>query len=225
MSGPLRRPARSAGEDSSVRTPTLTGFLHGGKAMKLLVLGATGGTGLEIVRQSLDRGHLITAFVRSANRLNALHDRIAIQEGDLLNSAELAGAVKGQDAIISAFGPRLPIAKGDANLLQRFALALTNAMRRTGVRRVVVESVAFLFKNSIMPPAYLLGRLFFPGVVADTSLMERIFAESRLDWTMVRPPQLTEAVHGKVSDCRWRSTCFRFHNFSRGCGRLHDQGC
>ena len=159
--------------------------------MKLLVLGATGGSGLEIVRQSLDRGHLVTAFVRSANRLNELHDRIAIQEGDLLNSAELAEVVKGQDAIISAFGPRLPIAKGDANLLQRFALALTNAMRRTGVRRVVVESVAFLFKNSIMPPAYLLGRLFFPGVVADTSSMERIFAESRLDWTMVRPPQLT----------------------------------
>src|SRR5205807_5091122 len=162
------------------------------KAMKLLVLRATGGTGLEIVRQSLDRGHLVTAFVRSANRLNALHDRIAIQEGDLLNSAELAGVVKGQDAIISSFGPRPPIAKDDANLLQRFALALTNAMRRTGVRRVVVESVAFLFKNSIMPPAYLLGRLFFPGVVADTSSMERIFSESRLDWTMVRPPQLTD---------------------------------
>src|SRR4051794_7619527 len=56
------------------------------KAMKLLVLGATGGTGLEIVRQAVDRGHLVTAFVRSANRLNELHDRIAIQEGDLLNS-------------------------------------------------------------------------------------------------------------------------------------------
>jgi putative NADH-flavin reductase len=65
-------------------------------------------------------------------------------------------------------------------------------MRRAGVKRAVVESVAFLFKDSILPPAYLLGRLFFPGVVADTSAMERIFGESELEWTMVRPPQLTD---------------------------------
>ncbi len=65
-------------------------------------------------------------------------------------------------------------------------------MTRAGVRRVVVESVAFLFRNSILPPAYLLGRLFFPRTVADASAMERIFGESQLDWTMVRPPGLTE---------------------------------
>ncbi len=43
-----------------------------------------------------------------------------------------------------------------------------------------------------MPPAYLLGRLFFPGTVADASAMEQVFAESGLDWTIVRPPQLTD---------------------------------
>jgi len=160
--------------------------------MKLLVLGATGGTGLEIVRQALVRGHSLTVLVRSPNRLQPFQDRIAIKEGDLLSSNDLEPVVKGQDAILSAFGPRVPIARADANLLQRFAVALTNAMRSSGVKRVVVESVAFLFKNSIMPPAYLLGRLFFPGVVADTSAMERIFKESGLDWTMVRPPQLTD---------------------------------
>jgi hypothetical protein len=65
-------------------------------------------------------------------------------------------------------------------------------MFRSGVRRVVVESVAFLFKNSIVPPAYLLGRLLFPRTVADASAMERVFAGSPLDWTMVRPPELTD---------------------------------
>lgn len=179
--------------------------------MKLLVLGATGGTGLEVVRQSLDRGHLVTAFVRSGSRLRAFQDRIAIQEGDLLNSAELERVVKGQDAIISAFGPRVPIAKGDAILLQRFALALTTAMRKAGSRRVIAESVAFLFKNSIVPPAYLLGRIFFPPVVADTSAMERIFAESRLDWTMVRPPQLTDKPFtGKYRIAEGRLPAFGF---------------
>jgi putative NADH-flavin reductase len=65
-------------------------------------------------------------------------------------------------------------------------------MLQAGVRSVVVESVAFLFKDSIIPPAYLLGRLFFSRTVADASAMERVFAESELDWTMVRPPELTD---------------------------------
>jgi len=160
--------------------------------MKLVVLGATGGTGLEIVRQAVERGHSVTALVRSPERLKAFRDHITIKQGDLLNSAELEEAIKGHDAILSGFGPRTPISKADANLLQRFAASLTTAMRNAGVRRAVVESAAFLFRDSVMPPAYLVGRLFFPGVVADVSAMEQVFEESDLDWTLVRPPQLTD---------------------------------
>jgi putative NADH-flavin reductase len=110
----------------------------------------------------------------------------------LLNAAELERAISGHDAILSGFGPRVPISKGDANLLRNFASALTVAMERGGVRRVVVVSTAFLFKDSIVPPTYLFGRLFFPGVVADASAMERIFIATDLEWTIVRPPQLTD---------------------------------
>jgi putative NADH-flavin reductase len=160
--------------------------------MKLVVLGATGGTGLEIVRQALEHGHSVTALVRSPERLKPFQDHIAIKQGNLLNSAELEEVIRGQDAVVSAFGPRVPVSKEDAHLLQQFAVALTSAMPHAQVRRVVVESVAFLFKNSIFPPAYLLGRLLFPRVVADASAMERTFEESKLDWTMVRPPELTD---------------------------------
>jgi putative NADH-flavin reductase len=160
--------------------------------MKLVVLGATGSTGLEIVRQEIEHGHSVTAFVRSPERLKMFRDRIIVKEGDLLNSAELEQVIKGHDAVLSGFGPRLPISKADANLLRQFAVALTSAMPHAGVRRVVVESVAFLFRDSIVPPAYLFGRLFFPGIVADASAMERVFGESELDWTMVRPPGLTD---------------------------------
>lgn len=160
--------------------------------MKLVVLGATGGTGLELVRQAMECGHSVTAFVRSPERLGAFRDRITVKQGDLLNDAELERVIQGHDAVLSGFGPRVPVAKADANLLQRFAVALASAMIHAGVRRVVLESVAFLFRNSIVPPAYLLGRLFFPRVVADASAMERVFGQSDLDWTMVRPPELTE---------------------------------
>jgi putative NADH-flavin reductase len=160
--------------------------------MKLVVLGATGGTGLEIVRQAIEHGHSVTAFVRSPERLKPFRDRINVEQGDVLNRGELERVIKGHDAVVSGFGPRTPVSKADANLLQRFAVVLTGAMLRAGVSRVVVESVAFLFRDSIVPPAYLLGRLFFPGTVADASAMERVFGESELDWTMVRPPGLTD---------------------------------
>ncbi len=160
--------------------------------MKLVVLGATGGTGIEIVRQAIAQGHEVTAFVRSPERLKPLAAQITVKQGDLLNSAALADAIQGHDAVLSGFGPRVPIAKEDAHLLRDFATALTAAMQRTGVKRLAVISTAFLFKDAILPPAYLFGRLFFPGVVADASAMERIFAASGLDWTILRPPQLTD---------------------------------
>jgi putative NADH-flavin reductase len=160
--------------------------------MKLVVLGATGGTGLEIVRQAIEHGHSVTAFVRSPERLKPFQDRITVKQGDPLNGAELERVIEGHDAVLSGFGPRVPISKADANLLQQFAVALTGAMLHAGVRRVVVESVAFLFKDSIIPPAYLLGRMLFPGIVADSSAMEDVFARSGLDWTIVRPPELTD---------------------------------
>jgi putative NADH-flavin reductase len=160
--------------------------------MKLVVLGATGGIGLEIVRQAIQHGHSVTAFVRSPEPLKPFADRITIKQGDLLNPAELAKAISGHDAILSGFGPRVPIAKTDANLLGSFASALTTAMHHAAVRRAVIVSTAFLFKDSIVPPTYLFGRLFFPGVVIDASAMEQIVIQSGLDWTIVRPPQLTD---------------------------------
>jgi putative NADH-flavin reductase len=163
-----------------------------GGNMNLLVLGATGGTGIEIVRQALQHGHSLTVFVRSPEQLQPFTGRISIKQGNLLNSTELAQVVKGHDAVLSGFGPRLPVSKTDVNLLRQFGGALTSAMPQAGVRRVIVESVAFLFKDSIIPPAYLLGRLLFPAVVADAFAMEQLFRESELDWTMVRPPELTD---------------------------------
>jgi putative NADH-flavin reductase len=164
-------------------------------SMKLIVLGATGGTGLEIVRQAIERGHSVTAFVRSPERLKPFRDRITVKHGDLLNGEELERVLEGHDAVVSGFGPRAPVSKADANLLQQFAVALKGAMLHAGVMRVVVESVAFLFKDSIVPPAYLLGRLLFPGIVADASAMERVLRESELDWTIVRPPRLTDTPY------------------------------
>ncbi len=164
--------------------------------MKIVVMGATGGTGLEIVNRALELSHSVTAFVRSPESLlKRFGDRIHILRGDLLNPAELQYAIAGQDAVLSAFGHRPPVSKENAHLIQRFTAALTDAMKAAGVRRVVVESVAFLFKDSLLPPAYFFGRLLFPRIVADWAAAERILHDSSLDWTIVRPPRLTDKPH------------------------------
>ena len=67
----------------------------------------------------------------------------------------------------SGFGPRLPISKDDRNLLGNFARALTREMVARRIQRAVVVSTAFLFKDAIVPPAHLVGRLFFSSVVSD----------------------------------------------------------
>ena len=143
--------------------------------MKLIILGATGGTGLELVRRSLVHGHSVTAFVRAANRLEEFRGRITIKQGDLLDQNGLAEVLRGQDAVLSGFGPRVPIAKIDVHLLKEFATVLTGAMRDARLRRAVIISTAFLFKDSIIPPTYLLGKLLFPTVVADSAALEDIF--------------------------------------------------
>jgi putative NADH-flavin reductase len=99
-------------------------------------------------------------LVRTRNGLDALNGRITTVQGDLLNRSQLESVLAGQDAVASGFGPRTPIAKTDSHLLKTFANALTDAMSHTGVRRVVAVSVAFLFRDSIIPPAYLAAACF-----------------------------------------------------------------
>jgi putative NADH-flavin reductase len=160
--------------------------------MKLLVLGATGGIGVEIVRQAVERGHSVTALVRNADALRSFTDRISIRAGNLLDVSALASSIAGHDAVLSAFGPRQPMAKTDAHLLRDFGSALVAAATQAKVPRVLIVSTAFLFRDAVFPPAHLVGRLFFPGVVADATDMEEIVSRSGLDWTLVRPPQLND---------------------------------
>jgi len=160
--------------------------------MKLVILGATGGTGIQLIARSLAEGHSVTAFVRNPDALSGFEGRIQIKTGNLLNSADLATALKGNDAVLSGFGPRVPVAKSDAHLLWDFGNALERAMESANVRRLVLISTAFLFKDSLIPPTYLIGKLFFPSVVTDAADFESIIEQSSLDWTIVRPPQLTD---------------------------------
>jgi putative NADH-flavin reductase len=145
-----------------------------------------------MVRQAVERNHKVTAFVRAPEKLKSIAARFGVIQGDPLDSAELARAMEDHDAVLSGFGPRVPMAKTDATLLHRFGVALSDAMQTVGIRRAIIVSTAFLFKDSLIPPTNLVGRLFFRDRVADATEMESFIQKSRLDWTLVRPPRLTD---------------------------------
>jgi putative NADH-flavin reductase len=123
--------------------------------MRFVVLGATGGTGLEIVKRAIERGHSVTAFVRSSQRLAPFMPHVHIVEGNLVKAAGLAQVVSGHDAVLSAFGPRNPRSKEP--FVGPFARSVTAAMAESGVSRLIIVSVAFLFRDSVLPPAYPLA--------------------------------------------------------------------
>jgi putative NADH-flavin reductase len=100
----------------------------------------------------------------------------------------------GQDAVISSFGRRDPKSGAESDALRSFAVVLMSAMQQAKIRRLIVVSMAFLFTDAIIPPAYLFGRLFFGNLVRDATRMEDVIQKSGLEWTIVRPPRLNDNV-------------------------------
>lgn len=80
--------------------------------MKIIVFGASGGTGIEIVKQALEAGHLVTAFARNPAKLSIQHLNLTVFQGNVMEAAAVEKAVAGQDAVISALGTARPPVAG-----------------------------------------------------------------------------------------------------------------
>ena len=155
--------------------------------MRLFILGATGGIGGELVKQGLERGYEVTAFARAPEKLRLRHERLAAIPGDPRDAEQLKKALIGHDAVLSALGHRRG---GSVTLLGERARGTVSAMQETRVRRLLVVSVAFLFRGAGLPAA-ILRNVFLRANGVDSREMERALIESQLDWTNVRPPWLT----------------------------------
>jgi putative NADH-flavin reductase len=161
--------------------------------MKLLVLGATGGTGKEIVGQALAQGDEVTAFVRDAGKLALSHERLRVVIGDLLRDGrKLRDALAGQDAVASALG----VGKSfrSSGLMTNAMAALLPEMERAGVRRLVLVS-AFGVGESIrdVPLVPRIGqKLLLREVFADKRKADDMVRSSSLEWTIVQPSVLID---------------------------------
>ncbi len=160
---------------------------RGREPLRVFILGATGGTGRALVDQAQKRGHIVTAFVRSPEKLAPLRDRIGVLRGDPRNVDELHAALPGHDAVLSALGPP---GLGATTLVGDCARSTVASMQANGVRRLLVVGVAVLFENDGILSA-IARRTFLRNVARDSAEMERIVSASGLDWTIARPPRLT----------------------------------
>jgi putative NADH-flavin reductase len=158
--------------------------------MRLFVLGATGGTGRQIVTLALARGHEVTAFVRSPQKLQPA-DRLTILQGDPRSRQSLAAALPGHDAVLSTIGPSPREAMRPSSLVTDCARATVDAMIETGVGRLAIASAAVLFPEKGLFFAFF--RWFLRHHARDLSAMEDLVRASGLAWTIARPPRLTTA--------------------------------
>ncbi len=166
--------------------------------MKVLVIGATGGTGRHLVRQLLARGDEVTAWVRRPGALSAEEavagGRLQMVEGEARDSASIERAVAGQDAVVVAFAPR-SLRRDD--LQEALYRNLVAAMRSQGVRRLVNLSAWGLDNDGAIPPPwifrYVIRPVFLRHVWEDKRRGEAIVRGSGLDWINVQPGRLLNA--------------------------------
>ena len=159
---------------------------------RVLIVGATGGTGRQLVAQALKRGYAVTAFVRDPSRLQLDHPQLTVIQGDVLDYSSVEAAMRGQEAVLSALGhkrffyPTRILSKGTRNILR--------AMEAHSVPRLVCETslgigdsvgrMGLLFTFFVIP-------VILPFYFWDKTRQERMIARSNVEWVIVRPGMLT----------------------------------
>ncbi|HEU5008421.1 MAG TPA: NAD(P)H-binding protein [Jatrophihabitantaceae bacterium] len=158
--------------------------------MRFLVLGATGRTGVLFVKKALDEGHQVTALVRRADA--TVDSRAQVVSGDVTDSAAIAAAARGHDAIISTLGVKS--ARKNPTLITDTVRAVIASTKTSGVDRFVVVS-AFGVGDSLAKASFLVAPLFrtlLRKTYADKAASEVLLKASELNWTLEYPGALND---------------------------------
>ena len=160
--------------------------------MKIVVFGATGGTGKQIVARGLELGHDVTAVARKPEAVQTKHDRLRVVKGDVLDSGSVSAAVAGADAVLSAIGPADN--KKPGTLISEGIKHMISACEQAGVRRLVFESGLMVGDGTGLGFVSKMGVAMFrrlnKALCADKRIAEAALAASQLDDVIVRPPAL-----------------------------------
>lgn len=172
------------------------GGKQGVESVNVLVFGASGATGREVVKRALDRGHAVSAFVRDPDKLQIKHAKLATMAGDVTEHASVERAVRGVDAVASALGSGNSL--GSHPALIDGIQNIVRAMEQAGVRRFVYLSMLGVDGSGRqlgLVDKYVVLPLLLRNVTHDHAEKEAIIERSALDWVIVRPPRLTNGPY------------------------------
>ncbi len=153
--------------------------------MKIVIFGAAGGTGRDVVEQALAKGHEVTAFDRHPEALTIEHPKLKIFQGDIFNETQVEEAIEGQDAVICVLGVKPTTTIPVCSVGTEHIIA---AMQKTGVKRFICQSA---FTVAALDGEWREVPWALPVILKFTQ--ERATRQSDLDWIIVRPAQLTDS--------------------------------
>jgi len=161
--------------------------------VRVLIIGASKGIGLETTRQALDAGHNVRAFARSAAGIRLSNPKLEKVRGDALKTGDVEAALKGIDVVIQTLGVGLRDLFRPVHLFSDATRVLIAAMRAQTVKRLICVTGfgAGDSRASISPLQRLPFQIVFGRAYDDKGLQERLIKDSGLDWTIARPGVLT----------------------------------
>lgn len=156
--------------------------------MKIIVFGATGGVGQSVVKQALEQGYQVTAFVRTPDKLKVTGEKLTVVQGDAFHVEQVAAAIAHHDAVVSCLGSNQGMKKSDD--LQTMAKNIVAGMQQHGVKRIVYTASAGI--NDELPG---IGGKLMMGVLKQVLIDHRAavdaIQQAGLTYTIVRPMGLT----------------------------------
>lgn len=175
--------------------------------MNIALIGATGFVGSAILPELLSRGHQVTVLARTPSKL-APQTGLRVVAADVLDVAQVAQAVAGHDAVISAYNPGW----GEPKIYELFlqgSQAIVSGVKQAGVKRLlVVGGAGSLF---VAPGLQLVDTPEFPaqykqGALAARELLDQLKAETALDWSFISPPSAWRPAHAPANTAWARTT-------------------
>lgn len=159
--------------------------------MKLFLLGATGNTGREVLDLALERGHQVTAFARSPQKIRQNNARLRVVSGGLFDLPALTRALEGHDAVVSTLGLPAREALRPSTFMAESTASIVSALRTAGVARLCILSAAVLFPGKGVQYAFF--KWLLRHHARDLEALETIVKASDLQWTIARPPRLVKS--------------------------------
>ena len=157
--------------------------------MRILIVGASNGIGLETTRQALAAGYDVRALARSATSMKLSASKLEKVQGDALNKTDIDAALAGVDAVIVTLGVGLGDLFKPVSLFSDATRVLIAAMKDKGVNRLICITGfgAGDSHASIAPLQRIPFKIVFGRAYDDKSRQEKLIKESGLDWTIARP--------------------------------------